>query len=725
MSFLINTVSAQEKKGLDTLVELESVVISGSRFEESKQKSSQYTVSSSKTEIAFQSHQTSADLLGATGQVVVQKSQQGGGSPMIRGFSANRLLISVDGIRMNTAIFRSGNLQNIISIDPFSVENAEVLFGSGSVMYGSDAIGGVMNFQTLKPQFSPDSVVLDYGNAVERYSSANQEKTIHFDYNIGWKKWALVTSVSYFNFGDLKMGTHGNHDYTKPFKVNRLEGVDVQVNNQNPYLQDPTGYKQLNMLQKVRYKAFDRLELTYGILYSKTSDYSRYDRLLQTVDDAPKYAQFDYGPQVWARNNLEVIYTPKIAKIFTKMNTYIAHQYFEESRISRKFNSKDQQTRTEEVNAYSLNIDFIKNDTPKYTLNYGIESVLNVVISEGVKQNVNTGEQTRIGSRYPQSTWWSNAVYVTEGYDLTKKARLKVGVRYNHFILNSSFDTLFYPFPFTEAKTENHSLTGNLGVVHQTAKNLALTFNLSNAFRAPNVDDIGKVFDSEQGNVVVPNVGLSPEYAYTADVGIRVKLGSAIKFDGSVYYTLLKNALVRRDFKFNGFDSIYYDGELSKVQAIQNAASAYVYGFQGGVEVALPYHLKLMSQLSIQTGEEELADGFQSPLRHVAPLYGITHLQYERGKLKVDFNVAYSGDKEFQNMPQSELEKKYLYAKDSNGDSFSPAWFTLNIKAKYDFSNLLKLSAGIDNIGDQQYRPYSSGLVAPGRSFIVSLSSHF
>ena len=90
--------------------------------------------------------QTAADMLGLSGEVFIQKSQYGGGSPMIRGFSTNRLLYSVDGVRMNSAIFRSGNLQNVISLDPFAIRETEILFGPGAVSYGSDAIGGVMLF---------------------------------------------------------------------------------------------------------------------------------------------------------------------------------------------------------------------------------------------------------------------------------------------------------------------------------------------------------------------------------------------------------------------------------------------------------------------------------------------------------------------------------------------------------------------------------------------------
>ena len=134
--------------------------------------------------------QTAADLLAISGEVFVQKSQQGGGSPMIRGFSANRLLYAVDGVRMNTAIFRSGNIQNVISLDPFAIQNTEVLFGPGSIVYGSDAIGGVMSFQTLQPVFSTSKSLFIKGNSNVRHSTANDEKTMHFDINIGSKKWA-------------------------------------------------------------------------------------------------------------------------------------------------------------------------------------------------------------------------------------------------------------------------------------------------------------------------------------------------------------------------------------------------------------------------------------------------------------------------------------------------------------------------------------------------------
>ena len=107
-------------------------------------------------------------MLAQTGEVFVQKSQMGGGSPVIRGFEANKVLIVVDGVRLNNAIYRSGHLQNVITLEPSELESAEIVFGPGSVIYGSDALGGVMDFHTREPRFAIDEGLRLFGGAFTR-----------------------------------------------------------------------------------------------------------------------------------------------------------------------------------------------------------------------------------------------------------------------------------------------------------------------------------------------------------------------------------------------------------------------------------------------------------------------------------------------------------------------------------------------------------------------------
>ena len=216
---------------------LEGIIISANRWEQNKTEVPNHITSIEAKDIAFYNPQTSADMLAQSGQVFVQKSQFGGGSPMIRGFATNRLLMVVDGVRMNTAIFRSGNIQNVISIDPNALEGAEIIFGPGSLIYGSDALGGVMDFHTLTPELSNTEKTIVEGSVFGRFASANIEKTGHADINIGTKKWAFLTSVSFSDFDDLMMGSNGPDEYLRPESVEVINGVDSIIPNEDPQKQ--------------------------------------------------------------------------------------------------------------------------------------------------------------------------------------------------------------------------------------------------------------------------------------------------------------------------------------------------------------------------------------------------------------------------------------------------------------------------------------------------------
>ncbi len=707
-----------------TVLQLDDMIVSATRWSQKTSDVPAKIITISARDIALQNPQTAADLLASSGKVFIQKSQQGGGSPMIRGFATNRLLYTVDGVRMNTAIFRGGNIQNVISLDPFATESAEVLFGPGSIIYGSDAIGGVMSFQTLTPQFSLDDKPLVTGKGVTRYSTANKEKTAHFDINVGWKKWSILTSLSANDYEDLKMGSYGLEEYLRPFYVQRIDSTDVVVTNDDPKVQRPSGYSQINLMQKIRFAPNENWDIQYGFHYSETSEYSRYDRHIRYKNGLPRYGEWNYGPQKWMMNNLSVTHHGKNG-VYDNLTLRLAHQFFEESRISRDFNKFDRETRIEKVNAYSGNLDFVKKIGAKNTLYYGLEAVWNDVNSTGIDEDISTGTKTAGPARYPQSTWNSYGVYLNDQHKFSDAFLLQGGVRYNYFGLDATFDTTFYPFPFTDASLSNGALTGSIGFVVRPTQRWVISMNAGTAFRSPNVDDVGKVFDSEPGSVTVPNPDLEAEYAYNVDLGVAKMFGKWVKVDVTGYYTILKNALVRRDFTLNGMDSIMYDGSLSQVQAIQNAALATVYGVQAGLEINLSHGFSLTSDFNYQLGEEELDDGTVSPSRHASPWFGVTRLSYAYGRLKLQLYGIYSGEKSFAEMPEDEKGKDYIYAIDNNGNPYSPGWYTLNFKAMYNFEKNFGVSAGIENITDQRYRPYSSGIVAPGRNFILSLRMSF
>jgi hemoglobin/transferrin/lactoferrin receptor protein len=708
-----------------SLLAMDEIIVSANRWEQNSADIPVKISSISKKDIQLQNPQTAADLLTVSGKVFMQKSQQGGGSPMIRGFATNRLLYAIDGVRMNTAIFRGGNIQNVISLDPFAIEKSEVLFGPSSVIYGSDAIGGVMSFQTITPQFTTEEKPFVSGSAFTRYSSANNEKTGHFDVNLGCKKWASVTGISSNDFGDLKMGSHGPDEYLRPFYVQRQNGVDVLVTNGDPLVQIPSAYSQINLMQKVRFSPNKKWDFQYGFHFSETSSYSRYDRLIRYNNAGlPRHAEFDYGPQKWIMNNLSIS-NMQATKAYDELSIRMAHQFFEESRISRNMNNPNRATRIEKVNAISVNADFTKKTSGNNAVFYGVEFVTNDVDSEGINENIVAGTSQAAPARYPQSKWNSYGIYINDQYKFSDKMLLQSGLRYNQFVLNADFDTTFYPFPFTEAKINDGALTGSLGLVYRPTAKWVISSNFATAFRSPNVDDLGKVFDSEPGSVVVPNPDLKAEYAYNLDLNVAKLFGKNVKVDVSGYYTLLDNAMVRRDFTLNGETEILYDGELSNVQAIQNAANAKVYGIQAGIEVKSVSGFYFQVDLNFQKGEEELDNGDKSPSRHAAPFFGVGRLGYSNSKLDLQLNAQFSDEVSYDNLAEEERGKPEIYAIDGNGNPYSPSWYTLNLKSMYKLTENFTVTVGLENITDQRYRPYSSGIVAPGKNFILALRAKF
>lgn len=703
---------------------LDQVVVSATRWNQSKREVPGRISTLSARQVKLQNPQTAADMIGSTGEVFIQKSQLGGGSPMIRGFATNRVLIAVDGVRMNTAIFRSGNVQNIINVDPFTVESSEVLFGPGSVIYGSDAIGGVMNFKTREPQLSLEKKPKASGNGVFRFSSAATELTGHADINVGFKKFAFVTSVTYSDFGDLKMGSHGPEEYLRPTYVERVDTVDVVQENRDSKVQNPTSYSQINVMQKLRYKPSKYFDLNYTFHYSTTSSFDRYDRHLRERGGIPRYAEWKYGPQSWMMNLLDLLYS-KETPIYSQLNIRLAHQQFKESRISRGFQEVIRTTQEELVDAYSLNVDFRKNLGQNHQFFYGLESVYNDVFSFGREENIETSERNNVVSRYPKSSWVSVGAYLTYRLKPVEQITLQGGIRYSHFVLSSTFDTTLFSLPFTKAKINDGAVTGSLGLVYNPTKKWSISLNGSTGFRSPNVDDVGKIFDSEPGSVVIPNPDLKAEYAFNGEIGIAKVFGNWLKIDLGAYYTYLQNALVRRAYMFEGQDSILYEGQLSQVQAVQNAAMAYVYGAQASVEVKLPKGFGVISRFNYQKGEEELDNGTTSSLRHAGPWFGSTHVTFSYKSLLVDLYAIYNGAISNENLALSEQAKDFLYAQDENGLPYSPSWYTLNLKLMYQFDKHVLVSTGLENLTDRRYRSYSSGIAAPGINFILSVRAMF
>lgn len=705
----------------ESVLNIDEIVITANQWEQKKSEVPNTIHTISAREIQFSNPQTTADLLKASDKVFIQKSQMGGGSPMIRGFSANRILLVVDGIRMNNAIYRSGNLQNVISLDANAIENSEVILGPGSVIYGSDAIGGVIDFHTKNPKLSTTDKPNVTSNVLIRYASVNFEKTGHIDFNLGFKKLAFLTSFTFTDYDDLKMGNRKNKEYVRTEYVDQNYAVDTILQNDDVNMQLYTAYNQLNVMQKIRYRHSKKIDVVYAFHFSKLSDSPRYDRLIEYSGDKLKYAEWYYGPQVWMMNSLKVTQKANWA-LYDDSKLTFAIQNYEESRNDRKFKNTSFRHRQENVQLITVNLDFDKAFTKNSELYYGFEITDNLVNSIGKTENINTGIEVESASRYPDNSKFSSlAMYINQKQKINENISLIAGIRYNKIKTLALFDSTFYHFPYDEIKLNHSAFNGSIGIVYKPIESTQLQMNMSTGFRAPNIDDIGKVFDSEPGNVIVPNENLSSEYVYNLDLGFKISMYERLQFEGSFFSSYINNVMVRSDFTFNGMDSIFYDGTLSKVETYINADYGVLYGASFSLYADIIDHISLKSHINYIQG----TDQDDNPLRHVTPNFGASHFIYTRENFKADFFLIYNGTLKNEKLSTSEKEKPHIYASDENGNPYSPGWITINCKTSFQITKTIQLNAGIENILNLRYRSYSSGIVAPGRNIIIALRGRF
>lgn len=703
---------------------IDEVVVSASRFEEKRKDVAQNVAVIRSTDLAHINQTSMADVMANQGNVFVQKSQLGGGSPIIRGFETNKVLMVVDGVRMNNAIYRGGHLQNIITLDNATMDKVEIVFGPGSVAYGSDALGGVMHFYTKNPILSSTDNLLVKANAYTRYNSAASGYTGHADISVGKRRFASLTSFTYSNFGDLKQGANRNPFYpsfgARNFYSERINGVDSMMVNKDTNLQVGSGYTQIDVMQKFLFKQSDKVQHLLNFQYSTSSDVPRYDRLTQLSGGKPKYAEWYYGPQerLFAAYNLTL--TNK-NKFYDQLKFIAGYQHIEESRIDRKFKKDMRNYHIENLNIISANVDAFKL-IGKQEVRYGLEFVTNDVQSTAKVEDIKMDTIGKTSTRYPDggSTMRSMAAYITHTWEINEHLILNDGIRVSNVDLNSTFkDKTYFPFPFDGVQQNNTALNGNLGLIYMPGADWRFTVIGSTGFRAPNVDDLSKVFESVQGNIIVPNPELKPEYTYNGEVGISKTFARKVTVAVSGYYTLLKNAITTMPSTFNGSDSIVYDGTLSQVVTTKNAAQAYIYGLEASVRGNITEQLSILSTINYTYGRIK-TDTTDYPLDHVPPVFGKTSLNLNIKKFRGEFFVQYSGWKRLKN---------YNLIGEDNIDYATaqgmPAWCTVNARLGYQFAKQLYLQVACENIMDLNYRQFASNISAPGRNFIITLRGSF
>ena len=728
--------------------QLDEIVLSVfKKSEKTNRIAEQIAVVSSK-EIQKISPQTSADLLATIPGIKVQKSQFGGGSPVIRGMESNRVLLVVDGVRMNNAIYRKGHLQSSISVAPNMLDKTEVVFGPSSVLYGSDALGGVIHYYTKTPKLSVEEEVKS--QFFSRFSSVNQEITSHVSAELRFSNWASLTSISFSNFGDLQSGSrrsHGFKDWGKVFYYSENRYGNYTENptvNPRPEVLKNTGYHQTDFLQKFFIPLSKNTELKINLQYSTSSNIPRFDRLIEFKNNSLKFAEWNYGPQNRFLLSSQFLIHPN-KKWLESGSITGAYQQIKESRIQRKFGSLDRSYREELVNVFSVNGDFSVSLTQdkKRVLSYGFEFTYNdvrsksygktLVVSNGQINGSSSG--FKVQSRYPDggSNYLSSSAYIAYRQDLNSKTTLNTGLRFTNTTLHALWlDQTFMHLPETNITAVNSAVTATIGYVYRPGKNWQLNSVVSSGFRSPNIDDIGRVRE-KSGNISVPNIHVNPEFAYNVEIGLQKYFNDKkFRVGANVYYSLLDN-YIQRDFVYNTDGSkkqVQFDGEFGNAITNQNKGTAYVFGY------TLSYLGKISSTINSSgfiTYTKGRTYDTKEPMSSIPPLFGRVEINYKKDKIEFGAALKFNSKKNIEDFNITEGIDNHDLTPivdpnailDSDKYYGSPSWMTIGLTSNYLLSDTFSIQARLDNIFDEHYIEFASGISAPGRNASISFVANF
>ena len=723
---------------------LEEVILSVARSESNVNQIAE-KVSVIKSEDLFLSSPASgAELLELSPGVRVQKSQGGGGSPIIRGFEANRVLIVVDGVRMNNAIYRSGHLQNSITIDPNNIERAEVIFGSSSVGYGSDALGGVIHYYTKNPILKGSEKIKS--SFTSNYTSANQGLSNNFITNYSSENWGSITSLSISKFGDIKMGENRDHGFNNwgltPLysKNSRYSYYSQPSTNSNENVQKNTGYSQVDLFQKFLVKLGDTNLLNINIQFSESSDIDRFDQLSIAKGNSLKFSEWYYGPQkrLLISPSLKIFPNRKFMK---KGVITFGFQKINESRIKRKFNALNRSHQIEDLKVFSLNGDFDTSFNDEHSISYGVESTYNYNYSKAYDQIIEIQGDEIIGlskkfaipTRYPSngSSYTSFASYVNWSWNMSEFFTFNIGTRLTFTGLKASWNDIISVNPqLSEVNLNSEALTTTVSIKLRPSKRVQINTVLSSGFRNPNIDDIGKIRENN-GLLVVPNTFLKPEYAYNLDLGIDFRsLNNRNYISLRGFSTIISRHIGRdeyivfSDITTPDLSTVIYNGEEVTTISNKNLGNRFIHGFSIDGFSQINNNLKFDYGITYTEGDNNETYG---PLPSISPLFGSIALSYSKRGLNLKAVYKFSEAKspgEYSFGGEDGLDETPFTINSEGALSYlgTPKWSDLSIYGSKNISSNVTLRIGLTNVFDTHYRTFASGISAPGRSFQLGLN---
>lgn len=637
--------------------------------------------------IAERTARTTAETLREEPGITVQKTSHGGGSPIIRGLSSNRVLLLVDGIRLNNSTFRLGNHQYLTTVDDQAAQGVEVVRGPTSVLYGSDAMGGTINVITRRPEFISDNLQFQYGVRA-RYASADQEKMTAAAMDGGNKKIALHFGLTLKDYGHLKRGTWSD----SPELELATNGTE----------QSPTAFHGYDFDAKGVYRLSGERTVIVAWQQTRQRKVPRYD----------KYENNDYFRWVYEPQRRDLVYTLyEVKPLSSRITGLRASLSWHRQLEGREIQPAQTSPLTKERDHVRTVGTLFEMDAAagKHLIRSGTEAYFDDVASARSHIDPLSGAVTTdVRGRYPDgSTYNSFGLFTHDRYQFHPRWTGVAGLRASLF--HARFDRMTESSEVDRIEHRFDALTGSAGIVYTSPGGVTISGNVAQAFRAPNLSDLTKLGESKGNVYEIPNSGLEPENLLSCDVGARWKT-ETWEGDVSLWYSSIRGLIASADTTMNGSPTTEIGGETFNVKTRKNIGRGFLRGADAAIALALGGALTASTSLSYTYGENETQG---EPADGVPPLSGGASLKWKRGDTYITPSIRWA------------LRQDRLSSDDLDDPRIppggTPSWYAVHLRAGRPLGGGTHLRLALENVLDRNYREHGSGLNGPGRSFVIAL----
>lgn len=630
--------------------------------------------------------------------VMVQKTANGQGSPYIRGFTGYRTLTVVDGVRYNNSVYRDGPSEYFSLIDVYSINSIELLQGPGSVLYGSDAIGGTLYLQTKSSNYLYETPgqSFSHGSAYYRGQTAEQSHTGRFEFDTGvGDQWGLHLGTTVKHFGDViaaELGKEQNTGYDEWAYDARL---DVK-------LSDSWTFTAANQML-----GQNDVWRTHSTIYGVSFAGSAIGSDLRRLKDQRRSLSF-----LKLRGE-------DLNGFVDAVTTTFSYQNFPENGERVRSDGRSQ---IESFDSSMWGIDFqLESDTSAGHLTYGVDYYVDHVDSARTDYNPD-GSLNRRRIQGPvgdDAQFGQFGFYLQDSVDVSDRLNVTLGGRANRV----SADIGRFEDPVTgmaaSFSDDYSSAVGSARAIYNldSEERYAVFGGISQSFRAPNLADLSRYGGSRSDEIESAATALQPESFLTYELGFKAR-ADRLSGQVSAYYTGINDMITSTP------TGRVVDGlrEVTK----QNSAEGYVQGAEASFEYDLGYGFALFGNIAWVEGEADTfpvpggALAVREPLSRVQPVMGGGGIRFTTPSEKIRTELSVLGASGADRLNTADRGDTQRIPPGG-----TPGYTIVNLDTAFELNPSTTFYFGLENILDEAYRTHGSGSNEPGFGAVLGMRVNY